>query len=113
MGVFEEDRLKRLALEWADEARVTQPHVVARETRTQVWQRCLTLLREGRRRGLTDDTDLYGFVMLSLAVGVEFFGAPPIRAVLESTSVVSGRKMVVIIDAMLQCSRRRDAHVAA
>jgi hypothetical protein len=99
--------LSRFADELADDLFRCIPSIVAGLTWSKTSRRCLEALHQGRRHGLADRADLYGFVLLSFLVGLDFLQHEEIQRVLVESNIADGRRALVVITAMLQVLKPR------
>ena len=112
LSAFDGHVLQRFADDMADDLFRSMPDAVAGLSWSQASRRCLKALLEGRGSGLSDRADLYGFVLLSFLMGTDFHQNDEIRAIFSGPGVAHGRKITVVIEAMLQVQKRRgDADV--
>lgn len=107
VNAFDGYLLSRFADELADDLLRSIPSIVAGLTWSQASRHCLEALHQGRRHGLADRADLYGFVLLSFLVGPDFLQHEEIQRVLVESNIADGRKALVVITAMLQVLKQR------
>lgn len=101
MRAFDDDLVLRFAAGLADELLRTEPQAVSGLRRPEIIPLCADAIRTGRACGLSDRADLHAFVVLTFLIGTEFHGYEPIRQILRDTAVPDGKKMAVIMDAIV------------
>jgi hypothetical protein len=107
MRILDQDLMRRVCDSIADDLFNFNPKAVVGRSWSRVARRCLEAFHEGRGIGLSDQADLYGFVLLSFLVGADFYRHAAFDEILRGSTVADGRKMLVVVDALLEFARKR------